>query len=174
MPGVGFIQDDLDLKMMILYLMDRVAAPISFLQLLDLAMCDAGVDYFSLSEAVAHMVETEHLTLKDERYSITEKGRRNSKICQDSLPFSVRRRCDENLTALNQTLRRQEQVQSDLLPNPDGSCMVRLFLSDGNGVLMEAKLFAPSEEAGQKMARRYQQEPEKFYQGLMEFLNQSE
>ena len=173
MPRIGFIQSDLDLKMLILYLMDRVAAPVSFLQLADLAMCDAGVDYFSLTQAVAHMVETEHLTLENERYTITEKGRRNSKICQDSLPFSVRRRCDANLAALNQALRRQEQVQTDLLPNQDGSCMVRLFLADEDGVLMEAKLFAPSEEAGEKMARRYQEEPEKFYQLLTDFLNQA-
>lgn len=172
MSRIGFIQNDLDLKMMILYLMDRVAAPISFLQLVDLAMCDAGVDYFSLSQAVAHMVETQHLSLEEERYSITEKGRRNSKICEDSIPFSVRRRCDENLSALNQALRRQEQVQANLLPNQDGSCMVRLFLADADGVLMEAKLFAPTQEAGEQMARRYQQEPEKFYQLLADFLNQ--
>ena len=171
MARVGFIQSDLDLKMMILYLMDRVAAPISFLQLVDLAMCDAGVDYFSLSQAAAHLVETEHLTLENERYAITEKGRRNSQICQDSLPFSVRRRCDENLSALNQALRGQEQVQADLLPNQDGTCLVRLFLADGEGVLMETKLFAPTREAGEAMARRYQEQPEKLYQRLMEFLN---
>ena len=164
MPRIGFIQNDLDLKMMILYLMDRVAAPISFLQLLDLAMCDSGVDYFSLSQAVGHMVETEHLSL--------EKGRRNSKICEDSLPFSVRRRCDANLSALNQTLRRQEQVQSDILPNQDGSCMVRLFLADGGGVLMEAKLYAPTQEMGEKMAQRYQQEPERLYQLIAGILNE--
>ena len=157
MPRIGFIQNDLDLKMMILYLMDRVAAPISFLQLLDLAMCDSGVDYFSLSQAVGHMVETEHLSLEEGRYAITEKGRRNSKICEDSLPFSVRRRCDANLSALNQTLRRQEQVQS---------------LADGGGVLMEAKLYAPTQEMGEKMAQRYQQEPERLYQLIAVFLNE--
>ena len=172
MPRIGFIQNDLDLKMMILYLMDLVAAPISFLQLLDLAMCDSGVDYFSLSQAVGHMVETEHLSLEEGRYAITEKGRRNSKICEDSLPFSVRRRCDANLSALNQTLRRQEQVQSDILPNQDGSCMVRLFLADGGGVLMEAKLYAPTQEMGEKMAQRYQQEPERLYQLIAGFLNE--
>ena len=172
MPRIGFIQNDLDLKMMILYLMDRVAAPISFLQLLDLAMCDSGVDYFSLSQAVGHMVETEHLSLEEGRYAITEKGRRNSKICEDSLPFSVRRRCDANLSALNQTLRRQGQVQSAILPNQDGSCMVRLFLADGGGVLMEAKLYAPTQEMGEKMAQRYQQEPERLYQLIAGFLNE--
>ena len=171
MPPIGFIQDDLDLKLLVLYIMDRAAGPITFLQLFELALCDAGVDYFSLTQAVEHMVATGQLTREEDRYAITEKGRRNSQICQDSLPFSVRRRCDENLSALNQALCRQEQVQADLLPNQDGTCLVRLFLADGEGVLMETKLFAPTREAGEAMARRYQEQPEKLYQRLMEFLN---
>ena len=61
MSRTGFIQNELDLKLLVLYIMARAAAPITFLQLLDLALCDAGVDYFSLTEAVNHLVETEHL-----------------------------------------------------------------------------------------------------------------
>ena len=34
MPPIGFIQDDLDLKLLVLYIMDRAAGPIKFLQLL--------------------------------------------------------------------------------------------------------------------------------------------
>ena len=55
---VGFIQDDLDLKLLVLYIMDRTAGPITFLQLFELALCDAGVDYFSLTQAVEHMTVT--------------------------------------------------------------------------------------------------------------------
>lgn len=49
MSRTGFIQNELDLKLLVLYIMTRAAAPITFLQLLDLALCDAGVDYFLLS-----------------------------------------------------------------------------------------------------------------------------
>ena len=64
MAPIGYIQSDLDLKLLVLYIMDRAAAPITFNQLLELAFCDAGVDYFSLTQAVSHLVETEHLTLE--------------------------------------------------------------------------------------------------------------
>ena len=40
--AIGFIQDDLDLKLLVLYIMSRAAGPITFLQLLELALCDAG------------------------------------------------------------------------------------------------------------------------------------
>ena len=62
MARMGFIQDEMDLKLLVLYIMARIAAPITFLQLLELALCDAGVDYFSLTQAVEHLVETEHLS----------------------------------------------------------------------------------------------------------------
>ena len=62
MSPVGFIQSELDLKLLVLYIMARAAGPITFLQLLDLALCDAGVDYFSLTQAVNHMVETGQLS----------------------------------------------------------------------------------------------------------------
>ena len=108
---VQYIQSELDLKLLVLYIMARTAAPITFLQLLDLALCDAGVDYFSLTEAVNHLVETEHLSLEGEKYAITEKGKRNSEICQSSLPYSVRMRCDERLVQLNAALRREARCR---------------------------------------------------------------
>ena len=46
MAPIGFIQNELDLKFLVLYIMARTAGPITFLQLLELALCDAGVDYF--------------------------------------------------------------------------------------------------------------------------------
>ena len=106
MARTGFIQNELDLKLLVLYIMSRTAGPVTFLQLLDVALCDAGVDYFSLTEVVGHLVETGHLELNGEVYSITEKGRRNSEICESSLPYSVRMHCDENLGKLNGALKR--------------------------------------------------------------------
>ena len=75
MSRTGFIQNELDLKLLVLYIMARAAAPITFLQLLDLALCDAGVDYFSLTEAVNHLVETEHLAQEGGLYSTARSAR---------------------------------------------------------------------------------------------------
>ena len=166
----GFIQDDLDLKLLILYIMDRVAAPITFLQLLELALCDAGVDYFSLNQAVSHMVETGHLSQEGERYAITEKGRHNSEICQSSLPYSVRRHCDDNLIRVNDALRREAQVRAVLTGQESGACTMELFLSDGSGPMLELRLLVPSREKGEAMARRFKAAPEQVYQQIYALL----
>ena len=170
MSRMGFIQSDLDLKLLVLYIMSRVAAPITFLQLLELALCDAGVDYFSLTQAVDHMVSTGHLDKEEDRLVITERGRRNSEICQSSLPYSVRLRCDENLVKVNDALMREAQVQTDLLPNDDGTCTVRLFLADDSSPLMELKLLAPSMAQGEALSARFKEAPEQLYHQIMGLL----
>ena len=169
---MGFIQSELDLKLLVLYIMSRVAGPVTFLQLLELALCDEGVDYFSLTEAVGHMVETGQLERdQEQRYSITEKGRRNSEICESSLPYSVRRRCDDNLVRVNETLMREQQVQGEVLPNPDGTCTVRLRLADDSGPLLELSLLMPAAGQGERAAARFKQAPEQLYHQLVQLLS---
>lgn len=170
MTRVGYIQSDLDLKVLVLYIMNRVAAPVSFLQLLDLAMKEEGVDYFYLAQAVNHLVETEHLALDNERYSITEKGRRNCLICESGLPYSVRRRCDRNLTALNETLRRDAQVQSSLICHEDHTYTVKLSLNDGMGTLLNLELLTSSEAQGQHLVDQFKAHPEQVYNGILNAL----
>ena len=82
MAKAGFIHDKLDIKFLVLYLMARVASPVDFSTLADLTFCDDGVEYFDFAAALAELVDTGHLELKDDKYSITEKGRRNGKICE--------------------------------------------------------------------------------------------
>jgi len=170
MPRIGYIQSDLDLKLLVLYIMTRVAAPITFLQLLDLCLCDSGVDYFSLTQAVNHLVETEHLILDDEHYAITDKGRRNSHICESSLPYSVRRRCDDNLARLNAQLRLDAQVQGQLIPRPDGTYTVALSLDDDAGNLLKLELLIPSQSHAQHLVDQFKSHPEQVYNGVINAL----
>lgn len=170
MSRIGYIQSDLDLKLLILYIMNRVASPITFNQLLDLALCDEGVDYFSLTQAVNHLVETQHLCLEQERYNVTEKGRHNSFICQDSLPYSIRSRCDTNLAVLNAQLRRDAQVRGDVITRPDGTFTVRLHLDDDAGSLLKLELFTPSQAQAEHLAQQFRSHPEQVYNGVVNAL----
>ena len=170
MARMGFIQDEMDLKLLVLYIMARIAAPITFLQLLELALCDAGVDYFSLTQAVEHLVETEHLSREGERYAITEKGRRNSEICESSLPYSVRMHCDENLVRVNDAIRRQAQVQADVSDNEDGTCTLHLRLDDVGTPLLQLELLTPSRPQAAAMAHRFQSDPTALYYHIVTLL----
>lgn len=171
---VGFIQDDLDLKLLVLYIMDRTAGPITFLQLFELALCDAGVDYFSLAQAVDQMVATGQLTHEEDRYAITDKGRRNSQICQGGLPPSVRRHCDDNLIRVNEALRRESQVRTQIMDREDGTATLCLTLEDGASPLFQLSLLSPGREQAEQWADVFRENPSALYLNIMKLLNQEE
>ena len=169
--GRGFIHDKLEIKFLILYIAARVIEPIPFDTVLDLTMCDDGVDYFDFSECLNDLVKTEHLTLsEDGLYSITDKGLRNSQICESSLPYSVRLRCDKNLVACNRRLRRKSQVRASYEKRPNGTYTVKLNLDDDMGSVMDLKLMAVREDMAKLLANRFRQSPEKLYGQIMNLL----
>ena len=171
--SIGFIQDDLDLKLLVLYIMDRAAAPITFLQLFELALCDAGVDYFSLTQAVEHMVATGQLKKEEDRYAITDKGRRNSQICESSLPYSVRLHCDENLVKVNDALRREAQVQTRIADHEDGTATLSLTFLDGDAPLLRLELLAPGRERAAAWSGAFRADPGKFYLSVTKLLEEN-
>ena len=174
MALTGFIREKLDIKFLVLYLMARVAAPVNFITLTDLTFCDDGFTYFDFVEAVSELVDTGHLSLEEDRYAITEKGRRNGAACESSLPFSVRRRCDRNLARVNSILRRSAQVRTEQTLLPDGSVTLRLILDDDKGNLMTLDLLTVSQEQAGTLAGRFQAQPERLYQGILQALLEEE
>ncbi len=169
----GFIHDKLDLKMLELYLMARVAGPVDPDVLFDLVCGHAGVDFFHFTEATAELVESGHLLLTDAGYVITEKGRTNSAACESSLPFSVRRRCTQELVAVNAALRRNAQIREEKKSHSDGSVTIRLTMDDDGGNLLTLELLCPTEEQADRLMAGFHAQPEKIYHDVLESLMSS-
>ena len=163
----GFIHDKLDIKFLILYIMARVASPIDFHALTDLTMCDDGVDYFEFAEAVSELVETGHLTLENQLYSITDKGRADGAACESSLPYTVKQKCGANLVKLNGILRRNAQVRSSVEDRNEGGSIVKMELGDDKGNLFTLNLLFGTREQAQRLAEGFQEEPERVYNDVI-------
>ena len=148
--GIAFIQDKLEIKFLVLYIASRLIEPVDGADLQDMTMCDEGIDYVDYAECLNDLVKTEHLrVLEDGRYMITEKGRRNSGICESSLPYSVRQLSDKHIAAWNKAaLRLRDDVDS----------------------LMELELMVADKGDAEALAERFRREPEKVYAQVIETL----
>lgn len=170
MAPQGFIHDKLDIKMLELYLLARAAGPLTPNLLADLTMCHRGVGYFDFAEATAELVDSGNLLETAEGYSITDKGRENSIHCESSLPFSVRRHCDQALAPVNAVLRRNALVKGEKRTDPDGSVATRMTLDDEKGNLLTIELLCPSEEQADRLIRGFREKPEFIYNALLSAL----
>ena len=170
MAQYGFIHDKLDVKLLVLYILAHAVGPVDRDNLLEVAMVDDGVDYFTFMEVLSELEESEHLTCEEERYTITDKGRKNSAVCESSLPYSVKRKCLRRLAGVNAALRRSAQVRSHILPLEDGGCTLRLSLDDEDANLLTIELLAPSKAQAERLAEGFQARPEQVYNSLLDVL----
>ena len=175
MARPGFIHDPLDIKLLVLYVMSRVAVPPDFSTLTALSLQDDGMDYFLFAQAVEELVNSGHLQRSDDGfYSITEKGRSNSAVMENSLPSVVRGRCNRALAQHNDALRREAQVIAQVSTSPEGRCQLALGLSDDEGELFRLTLTVPDEAQGQAVAERFRNSPEQLFHAMLAVLLDAE
>lgn len=169
--SLGFIRESLEIKCLILYLAARVSEPLTLTELQNLTMIDDGVDYFSFTQCLNELVQTEHIELDSEkRYAITAKGVKNSLITADSLPQSVRMKAQRVAEEYNRELLRRSQVAARVEQRQNGTCTVALHLSDDVDDLLELRLMVASEEQAQALAQRFRETPEEIYQKVVSVL----
>ena len=172
---VSFISGELEIKFLILYIAARLVEPAPFPVLQDLAMCDAGVDYFDFADCLADLVRTGHLVQDGAgNYSITDKGRTNSEICENGLPLTVRTRADRNIAVYNQKLRRAALVTADVRVRERGGYTLALSLSDELDNVMKLDLLITKEETALALQKRFRDHGERIYSRIMKALLEDE
>ena len=86
MDQLGFIHDKLDIKILILFVLRRLPAPVDPETLLELCQVDGGIGYFDYSDCISDLLKSGHMEETEEGFRITEKGARNAETVDNSLP----------------------------------------------------------------------------------------
>ena len=165
----GGLTNSTEIRLLLCYLVKN-AGPITRTEIENALMEEALVNYFEIGSCLDDIARQQLVTADGDRYTITDKGRRNGEICESSLAFSVRKKCDRNLAKVNAVLRRNAQVRSELLPREDGGVTLRLILDDDKGNLMTLDLLAVSEDQANQLADQFRLHPEALYENILQTL----
>ena len=157
----GFIHDMLDVKILILYVMDRVMYPVDAQKIYELCYQDDCLSYFDVVQAIPQMVASGHLLQQEDgSYAITEEGKQTLAVT------AVER--------FNRQILRNNYVRTEILPRPAGDFSVVMGLDDEFGNLMTLELVAPTRAQARKLEQAFSQKAEQLYQSIMNELLASE
>lgn len=172
MPRHGFIKDKLDIKILILYILQRIPIALSFDQITQLIRySDDYLDYFLYAEALDELVTTDHITKSpDGMYLITEKGKENGKICETSIAYSVRKKAEASVEELKPEFMRNALISTDVIDGADGCATVSLSLSDDCGEIMKLEMLAGNRKQATEIARNFRRSAELIYNAVMQDL----
>lgn len=167
----GFIHDMLDVKLLVLYIMNRVMYPVDLQKIYELAYQDDCLSYFDLAQAVPDMVESGHLEeLEGDRYIITEKGREACAVTEDAIAYPVMQRAQAAIDRFNRNMRRSNFVKTTITQREGGDYSVQLTLDDEVSNLLKMELMAPSQKHAYRLAKAFSEKAEVIYKGIMDQL----
>ena len=176
MKRLGFIHDMIDVKVLILFVASRSNYPMTAQEVYEVCYQDECLSYFDVCTALPQMVESGHMQkLDDERYEITEKGREDGKLTEDSIAFTVKQRAEDAVSRFNRQLRRSSFVKSQVIPRNNGDFSVVMALDDEMGNLMTLELVAPNQRQAIRLGKLFEKKAEELYNLTMsELLDNAE
>lgn len=168
MQRLGFIHDMMDVKVLILYVAARSSYPMTAQEVYELCYQDESLSYFDVCTALPQMVESGHLQqLEGERYEITEKGRADGKLTEDSIAFTVKQRAENAVSRFNRQLRRSSFVKTQIIPRENEEFSVVMSLDDEMGNLMTLELVAPNQRQAIRLSKLFEKKAEILYNMTM-------
>ena len=167
----GFIHEELDIKILILFVLRRLPGVVDPNELSDLCRsCDEGFDYFEYSDCLADLIDNGLIAENEDGFSISEKGAKNVEIVENDIPYSVRSRAEKLLKPLRDRLRRESMIKTSHVNEKNG-CFVTLAMSDGEGDVINLRLLCGGEEQAKIMEKNFRKNAEAFYQQFIEMLS---
>lgn len=171
MKRLGFIRDMMDVKVLILFVLSRANYPMTTQEIYELCFQDECLSYFDVCTAIPEMVTSGHLSeTEGGRYEITERGRQDGQLTQDSIAFTVRQRAEDAVTRYNRQLRRKSFVKTQIIPRETEDFSVMLSLDDEQGNLMTLELMAPDQRQAVRLGKLFESKAEIVYNLIMEEL----
>ena len=166
----GFIHDMLDVKVLILYVMNRVLYPVDLQKIYELCLQDDCLSYFDVVQAVPQMVSSGHLEQNGEQFVITDKGRETAAITEDSIAYPVLQRAGKAIERFNREVRRDNFIGTELIAKSGGEYLVRMHLDDELGTLMRLELTAPTSGQARKVGQAFHEKADMIYRFLLDEL----
>lgn len=161
-------------KLIILYMLNRVAFPLSNAQLSEFILGKGYTDYFTLQQTIFDLTETNLIRQESVNNTtlchITEEGRTTLTYFQKKISLSIRKDIDNYLTEHKHELRNELSTPANYYAAENGEFAVRCRVLERDSVLLDLTLTVPVEAQAKAICSHWRDKSQEIYSTLMQSL----
>lgn len=185
------LKDENEIKIFILYLLDKIGYPLDYPSIGSIMMQDGIVNFFDFAQCFFALVDAGHIREIVEKsdkqkesagesdedtetsttvlYEVTETGKQVARVLSSNLMVAVREKSYRSALRHLSFAKKGAYVDHTYRPDGDGF-LVTCSIKDKNGVLMELTVRADSEYQMRRMRDNYSERPEVVFRGVVALL----
>ncbi len=164
----------IQLKLIILYMLDRVPFPLTKAQIFDFLLMHDYTDYLTLQQVMGELMDADMVMAKSMRnrthISLTREGRETLDMFRKRLSNDTTRQIDVFLNENEMELRNEVSIQSEYYKSTSGEYEARLIALDRGISIATVTLSVPDEETARHICENWEKRNQEIYQLLVEKL----
>ncbi len=157
-------------KLLVLYMLNRSAFPLTQAQIYDFLLEKNYVNFMNLQLAITELIDTGFVTaesrLNRTYLTITTDGQNTLAFFKNRIDSSFKKEIDEFLSSNQFKLRRETSVLTDYRKALSGDYEVHLSVKEKDATIVEITLSVPNQEAAEAVCTNWQKKNQSIYQYL--------
>jgi len=164
----------IQLKLIILYMLDRVPFPLTKAQIFDFVLLHDYTDYLTLQQIMSELMDADMIMAKSMRnrthLSLTEEGSQTLEMFRKRLSDETIRQIDDFLCSNELELRNEVSIQADYYKATSGEFEAHLVALDRGIAIADIKLSVPDVEIASQICDNWEKKNQEIYQLLVDKL----
>lgn len=173
MAILGGLNSVKDVKILVLYILNYAGAPLSRDNIVKIGLESGTAEYLDIIQSMDEMLITGLVDIvatdKPDILRITEMGRQTLRMFENDLPYTVRRKNQSALLKILADIERSSEVRA-LVEKKSNGYEVTCSLFEGEDILLEYKLYVPTQIQAQMIADQFKTDPIDKYRNILGFL----
>ena len=167
----GGLTSSTEIRLLLCYLVKN-AGPIARQEIENALMEEALVNYFEIGSCLDDITRQQLVTVQDNVYSITDKGRKVAQELAYDLPRSVRERAVAAVLRCQTWARKEAKYSASITEKPDGHCSVRCTVKGLDEALFCLDLGTPDRLSAELVKKQFILKGNEIYQLLVNKLTE--
>ena len=161
-------------KLIVLYMLDKVAFPLTQSQISEFVLDKGYPSYLTLQQVISELVETNlvtaHTTLNRTQLTITKEGKDSLGFFEGRISDAIKQEIIDFFKENSMKLRNEVSVVSNYYKSVNGEYEAVLTAKDGDSTLVEIKLSVPTPQIASEICNNWHRRNQEVYQALTKML----
>lgn len=169
------IEDSLEIKLIVLYTLNKAAKPLTAAELTHIILGSAKINFFDIHKAMDFLTEADEVyATTDENsnvyYDLTPEGKICANHFYDIIPLEVRTYIEQCLETMFEEEIKKRSLTAQIEPVDYDKFCAKCSLSDGDINLLNLTLYAGDETLAKKMCKNFKLNAAELYDIILKML----
>lgn len=163
-------------RALILYILDKIAKPITNNALFQLVIAIQDINYFYFQQFLLDLLDNQYIikyTKEEETlYEMTSLGKETLELTNDIIPGIIKLKIDSHIKEDLEMIEDEQSIVAEYIPESETDYTVKCKITENNKTIFELKLFAGSREQAKKLADNWEKNALKLYPKILKLVSE--